>query len=112
MGAGAVVLERFNCPPYSLVVGNPAYVKKTYDPIIIEKIHRTAASYVERAKYYTRVMQTTSPMAPGGDINSSTPASETHQPGCSERRLQSSVARVALAAAAIAGVGAMIKCRY
>lgn len=32
VGAGAVVLEETEIPPYALAVGNPAKVRKTYDP--------------------------------------------------------------------------------
>eukprot|EP00929_Paragymnodinium_shiwhaense_P031905 TRINITY_DN17774_c0_g1_i4.p1 TRINITY_DN17774_c0_g1~~TRINITY_DN17774_c0_g1_i4.p1 ORF type:complete len:189 (+),score=15.40 TRINITY_DN17774_c0_g1_i4:88-654(+) len=54
VGAGAVVLENFEAPPYSLIVGSPATVKKTYDKDIIQRIQRTASSYVSRAAYYKR----------------------------------------------------------
>lgn len=32
VGAGAVVLEETEIPPYALAVGNPARVRKTYEP--------------------------------------------------------------------------------
>ena len=51
VGAGAVVLEEMVVPPYSLVVGNPARVKKTYPESIVEDvIHVAARSYQDRIR--------------------------------------------------------------
>ena len=53
VGAGAVVLEEMIVPPYSLVVGNPAKVKKTYPPSIVEDAIRVAArSYQARIEAF------------------------------------------------------------
>ena len=53
VGAGAVVLEEMEVPPFSLVVGNPAKVKKTYPPSIIEEvIHVAARSYQARIEAF------------------------------------------------------------
>jgi gamma-carbonic anhydrase len=43
VGAGAVVLEGTQVPPYALAVGNPARVKKTYDPALIPELTQRAA---------------------------------------------------------------------
>ena len=49
IGAGAVVLENTAIPPFSLVVGNPGQIKKTYQPDIIERVIRRAAdAYTEK----------------------------------------------------------------
>ena len=52
VGAGAVVLEKTIIPPFSLVVGSPAVVKKTYDETVLQQIHRTAQVYVDRCQRY------------------------------------------------------------
>ncbi len=52
IGAGAVVLEKTIIPPFSLVVGSPAKVKKTYDKSIINTIRQTASNYVKRRDLY------------------------------------------------------------
>eukprot|EP00656_Telonema_subtile_P035971 TRINITY_DN39935_c0_g1_i1.p1 TRINITY_DN39935_c0_g1~~TRINITY_DN39935_c0_g1_i1.p1 ORF type:complete len:231 (+),score=38.09 TRINITY_DN39935_c0_g1_i1:155-847(+) len=55
VGAGAVVLEGFACPSYSLVVGSPAKLKKSYSNDIsnhLNRIRTNAASYQARAQYY------------------------------------------------------------
>ena len=55
VGAGAVVLEEMIVPPFSLVVGNPAKVKKTYPPSIIEDvIHVAARSYQARIEAFKK----------------------------------------------------------
>lgn len=55
VGAGAIVLEETIVPPFSLVVGNPAKVKKTYPPSIIEDaIHVAARSYQARVEAFKR----------------------------------------------------------
>ncbi len=53
VGAGAVVLEEMVVPPYSLVVGNPAKVRKTYPESIVEDAIRVAAvSYQDRIQAF------------------------------------------------------------
>lgn len=52
VAAGSVVLENVTIPPFSLVAGAPAKVKKTYDEHVLEKIHRLAQVYVDRAQSY------------------------------------------------------------
>ena len=54
VGAGTLVLEDTVVPPFSLVVGNPGRVRKTYQPSIIEEVIRRAAdSYLERVRLYS-----------------------------------------------------------
>lgn len=49
VGGGSVVLENTVVPPYSLIAGNPATVRKTYDPGIIESAIRPAiTTYQDR----------------------------------------------------------------
>jgi carbonic anhydrase/acetyltransferase-like protein (isoleucine patch superfamily) len=43
VGAGAVVLGDVVIPPYSLVVGNPGQVKKTYAPDFVARYNHVAA---------------------------------------------------------------------
>lgn len=43
VGAGAVVLDEAVIPPFSLVVGSPGKVKKTYPETVIEDVIRVAA---------------------------------------------------------------------
>eukprot|EP00434_Breviolum_minutum_P009069 symbB.v1.2.007985.t1/scaffold496.1/size195705/9 len=53
VGAGALVLEGMEVPPFSLVVGSPAKVKKQYEEeerIMTQRKH--AASYVEKARLF------------------------------------------------------------
>lgn len=52
IGAGAIVLEKTIIPPFSLVVGSPAQVKKTYPEAVIAKINLSAQVYVDRASEY------------------------------------------------------------
>ena len=53
VGAGALVLEDMVAPPFSLLTGAPARVRKTYAPSIVEEvIRRTAHSYIERVKAF------------------------------------------------------------
>jgi len=54
IGAGAVLLEGMSVPPFSLVVGSPATVKKTYAAEVLEGICRSAQSYAERAQLYLK----------------------------------------------------------
>ncbi|CAL1134799.1 unnamed protein product [Cladocopium goreaui] len=53
VGAGALVLEGMEVPPFSLVVGSPAKVKKTYDEEerrVAQRQH--AASYAKKAALF------------------------------------------------------------
>jgi gamma-carbonic anhydrase len=43
VGAGAVVLEESVIPPYSLVVGNPGRIRKTYEPAAALALSEKAA---------------------------------------------------------------------
>lgn len=52
IAAGSVVLEDTVIPPYSLVTGIPAKVKRTFDETIVEKINRSSLSYVKRSEIY------------------------------------------------------------
>ena len=52
IGAGAVVLEKMEIPPFSLVVGSPGIIKKTYDESILEQIRRTSDIYANRTQTY------------------------------------------------------------
>jgi len=49
VAAGAVVLEGMEVPPFSMVVGSPGRIKKTYDPeVVLPRIRRTAENYQRR----------------------------------------------------------------
>jgi carbonic anhydrase/acetyltransferase-like protein (isoleucine patch superfamily) len=50
IAAGAVVRERMDVPPHSLVMGVPAVVKRTLDPSTIEMIRQAGQHYVELTK--------------------------------------------------------------
>ena len=52
IGAGAVLLEEMEVPEFSMVVGSPANVKKTYDESILEIIRESAKIYVKRSISY------------------------------------------------------------
>ena len=52
IGAGAVLLEGMNVPEFSMVVGSPAKIKKTYDESILENIRESAKIYVKRSIIY------------------------------------------------------------
>ncbi len=52
IGAGSVLLEGMNVPRFSMVVGSPAKVKKSYDISILESIRESAKVYVERSIIY------------------------------------------------------------
>ena len=47
IGAGAVLLEGMEVPEFSMVVGSPANVRKTYDESILENIRESAQIYVK-----------------------------------------------------------------
>ena len=52
IGAGAVLLEGMEVPEFSMVVGSPANVRKTYDESILENIRESAQIYVKRSLSY------------------------------------------------------------
>ena len=52
IGAGAILLEGMVVPEFSMVVGSPAKVRKTYDESILEKIKDSAQIYVKRSISY------------------------------------------------------------
>ncbi len=52
VAAGAVVMENSEVPPYSMVAGIPAKVKKTFEEDIIDMINVYAQVYVERSRGY------------------------------------------------------------
>ena len=52
IGAGAVLLEGMEVPEFSMVVGSPAKVRKTYDETILEDIRESALIYVKRSISY------------------------------------------------------------
>ena len=52
IGAGAVLLEGMEVPEFSMVVGSPANVRKTYDESILENIRESAQIYVKRSITY------------------------------------------------------------
>ena len=52
IGAGAVLLEGMEVPEFSMVVGSPAKVRKTYDESILENIRESAQIYVKRSTGY------------------------------------------------------------
>ena len=52
VGGGAVVLENAQIPPFSMVVGNPAKVRKTYDESILDFVRSATDAYnVRRANF-------------------------------------------------------------
>ena len=52
IGASAVLLEGMEVPEFSMVVGSPANVRKTYDESILENIRESAQIYVKRSISY------------------------------------------------------------
>ena len=52
IGAGAVLLEGMEIPEFSMVIGSPAKIKKTYDESILDNIRKSAKIYVERSNSY------------------------------------------------------------
>lgn len=52
VGAGAVILEKTKIPPFSLVVGSPGKVVKTYTEEILADIRKSATHYVEKAAQF------------------------------------------------------------
>ena len=53
IGAGAVLLEGMEVPEFSMVVGSPGKVRKTYDESILENIRESAQIYVKRSICYS-----------------------------------------------------------
>lgn len=56
IGAGALVTENQVIPPYSLVVGVPGRIVKTFGPEIEERILRNANTYIRLGKLYQQHM--------------------------------------------------------
>lgn len=57
VGGGAVVLENTIVPPFSLIAGNPATVRKSYDASIIERSIRPAVTtYQDRRIAFLEAM--------------------------------------------------------
>ena len=52
VGAGAVLLVGMEVPPFSMVVGSPAKIRKTYEETILENIRAMSQIYVKRAIRY------------------------------------------------------------
>ena len=52
VGAGAVILEGTNVPPFSLIAGSPAKVLKTYEENILVDIENMSKHYVTVAEKY------------------------------------------------------------
>ena len=52
IGAGAVLLEGREIPEFSMVIGSPAKIKKTYDESILDNIRKSAKIYVKRSITY------------------------------------------------------------
>ena len=52
IGAGAVLLEGMEIPEFSMVIGSPAKIKKTYDESILDNIRKSAKIYVKRSIIY------------------------------------------------------------
>jgi len=57
IGANALVPQGMDIPPFSLVLGTPAKVVKTLGPESVDRIHRNAQEYVERAQSYLQFYQ-------------------------------------------------------
>ena len=53
IGAGSVLLEGMEVPEFSMVVGSPAKVKKTYEESILDYIRESAKIYVKRSISYS-----------------------------------------------------------
>ena len=52
IGAGAVLLEGMEIPEFSMVIGSPAKIKKTYDESILDNIRKSAKIFVKRSISY------------------------------------------------------------
>ena len=57
IGAGSVLLEGQMIPPFSLVVGSPGKVKKTYNESILIEIRKSATVYADRASKYLKELE-------------------------------------------------------
>ena len=55
IGAGAVLLEGMEIPEFSMVIGSPAKIKKTYDESILDNIRKSAKIYVKRSISYKEI---------------------------------------------------------
>lgn len=55
IGAGAVVPQGAKIPPFSLVLGVPAKVVKTYDESIKARIRQNAQNYIDLSKVYLQL---------------------------------------------------------
>lgn len=58
VGAGALVTEGKSFPDGSLIIGSPAKVARQLSEDEIAGLRRSAASYVERARYYSIHLET------------------------------------------------------
>ncbi|MHA1608163.1 MAG: gamma carbonic anhydrase family protein [Candidatus Freyarchaeota archaeon] len=56
VGAGTVITERKEFPPNSLIVGNPAILKKQLSPEVIARIKMGAEIYVQLARDYIKIL--------------------------------------------------------
>ena len=52
IGAGALLLEGMEVPEFSMVVGSPAKLRKTYDESILLNIRESSQIYVKRSISY------------------------------------------------------------
>jgi len=52
VGANALVTEGAEFPDYSLIVGAPAKLKKTFDPAVAKKLLASAANYAANGRRY------------------------------------------------------------
>ncbi|MCK9481571.1 MAG: gamma carbonic anhydrase family protein [Bacteroidia bacterium] len=52
IGAGAVIAQGTKIPPFSLVLGVPGKVVKTYDESIKARIRQNAQNYIDLSKVY------------------------------------------------------------
>jgi len=57
IGAGSVLLEGQKIPPFSLVVGLPGKIVKTYDESILITIRKSATVYADRASQYLKGLE-------------------------------------------------------
>lgn len=55
IGAGAVVSQGVKIPPFSLVLGVPGKVVKTYDESIKARIRQNAQNYIDLSKIYLQL---------------------------------------------------------
>ncbi len=55
IGANALITENMEIPDYSLVVGSPGKVIRTYDQTIVDKLYQQALHYVNNAKRHRSI---------------------------------------------------------